>query len=92
MGLFNKAQKERTYEENGYIIGVDSHIIYHMPQGLNEYVLPSSAVAIKDEAIFDISRSVEQIIVPGSFKRFSVNLQNCVKLKKVKLILNSQQQ
>ena len=83
MGLFNKEQKERTYEENGYIIGVDSHIIYHMPQGLNEYVLPSSAVAIKDEAIFDISHSVEQIIVPGSFKRFSVNLQNCAKLKKV---------
>ncbi len=85
MGLFNKKQKERTYEENGYIIGVDSHVIYHMPRDLKVYVLPESAVAIREEAIFDISHSVEQIVVPGSFKRFDVNLQSCKNIKKVVL-------
>ena len=83
MGLFNREQKEKTYEENGYIIGVNSHMIYHMPKGLTNYVLPASALSIKDEAVFDISSSVEQIVVPGSFKKFNTNLQSCSKLKKV---------
>ena len=34
MGLFNRNIEnkitEKTYEENGYVIGMNSHIIYHV--------------------------------------------------------------
>ncbi len=86
MSLFNREKIEKTYEENGYLIGVNTHLIYHLPKGLTVYNLPESALGIKDTAITEMSGSVEKIVVPGNFKKFGGNFQFCKKLKLISLL------
>lgn len=92
MGLFNRNKdnkiNEKTYEENGYIIGVDSHIIYHVPKETENgtYILPSSAMGIKDTAINEMRQAYpNKIIIPGSFKKFTVELINFQNLSLIDL-------
>ena len=92
MGLFNRNKdnkiNEKTYEENGYIIGVDSHIIYHVPKETENgtYILPSSAMGIKDTAINEMRQAYpNKIIIPSSFKKFTVELINFQNLSLIDL-------
>ena len=89
MGLFNRSSNkihEKTYVENGYVIGVDTHMIYHAPKMASGsvYVLPNGTTGIDEQALFDMRSSMpEQIIVPGSFKNFTMEFMNFQSLKKV---------
>ena len=57
MGLFNRRNaniaNEKTYEENGYVIGIESKLIYHVPkiQSGTTYFLPSGTMGLTDIAI-----------------------------------------
>lgn len=92
MGLFNRNIEnkitEKTYEENGYIIGINSHIIYHVPkiQLGSSYILPNGTTGLKETAISEMRISKpQQIIVPGTFKKFNVQLINFENLKEIRL-------
>lgn len=92
MGLFNRNIEnkitEKTYEENGYVIGMNSHIIYHVPkiQLGSSYVLPNGTTGLKETAISEMRVSKpQQIIVPGTFKKFNVQFINFENLKEIKL-------
>lgn len=92
MGLFNRNIEnkitEKTYEENGYVIGINSHIIYHVPkiQLGSSYILPNGTTDLKETAISEMRISKpQQIIVPGTFKKFNVQLINFENLKEIRL-------
>ena len=83
MGLFNRSsgngQNDKTYEENGFVIGVDNHIIYHVPkiQIGSIYILPDGTTNLTESAILEMRQSKPSgIIVPGSFKKFNIQLFN----------------
>lgn len=92
MGLFNRKNrnkiKEKTYEENGYVIGVNSHLIYHAPkiQDGSTYIFPAGTVGLDTTAIIDMrSSKPKSIIVPGTFKKFNVQLFNFENLVQIDL-------
>ena len=81
MGLFNRRNaniaNEKTYEENGYVIGIESKLIYHVPkiQSGTTYFLPSGTTGLTDIAISEMrSSKPQQIVVPGSYKKFNYQL------------------
>lgn len=92
MGLFNRNNinkiNEKTYEENGYIIGIESHKIYHVPkiQENTTYILPDGTTELTESAISEIRISKPQkIIVPSSFKKFNYEFINFENLKEISL-------
>lgn len=86
MGIFNsKPKQEKTYEENGFLIGIESHTIYHVPLGMTEYILPNSAISISESAIIEMGRTAITIIVPESFKIFKGDFSMSKSLKNIVL-------
>jgi len=92
MGLFNRNNRakssEKTYEINGFVIGVDSHIIYHVPkiQVGAIYILPNGTTGLAETAISEMrSSKPQQIVVPGSFQKFNIQLINFENLRLIDL-------
>ena len=73
MGLFNRNKEEKnneaTYEINGYVIGVNSHVIYHVPKISNNgtYSLPDGALGLTSTAIFEMRSSNPSKIIAKTF-------------------------
>ncbi len=92
MGIFSRNNgngiAEKTYEVDGYVIGVDSHKIYHVPkiQVGSVYILPNGATGLTQAALIEMRNSKpKQIIVPSSFKNFNVEFINFENLGLIKL-------
>lgn len=92
MGLFNRNNgsktNEKTYEINGFVIGVDSHIIYHVPkvQMGTTYIFPNGTTGLAETAISEMRSSrPQQIVVPGSFKKFNIQFINFENLRVIEL-------
>lgn len=95
MGLFdrlrgkNNNDREEMVDIDGYQVGANSGIIYRCPQGLRDYKLPEGTKGIKNEAIMTISRTIQTLEVPASFKTFDTSrllvLHNCQNLTQIKL-------
>lgn len=88
MGLFfnRNPYGEKTYEVNGYIIGVNSHKIYNVPEiGQNStFILPEGAGEITIEAAGKMrARNPQCIVFPGSSRVAKGDLRSITSLKKV---------
>ena len=88
MGLFfnRNPYVEKTYEVNGYIIGVNSHKIYNVPEiGQNStFILPEGAGEITIEAAGKMrARNPQCIVFPGSSRVAKGDLRSITSLKKV---------
>lgn len=90
MGLFkhNNSVSEKTYEENGFIIGIDSHIIYHIPktQTGGSLFFPNGTTGLTKQSIMEMrSLNPQQVVVPGSFKKFNIQFMNMENLNSIVL-------
>lgn len=92
MSLFNRINgsktNEKTYEINGFVVGVDSHIIYHVPkvQIGTTYIFPNGTTGLAEIAISEMRNSrPQQIVVPGSFKKFNIQFINFENLRVIEL-------
>jgi len=76
---FKIQKREETYESEGFIIGIVSNKIYHVPKSIENTTIrfPEGITGITEEAIIELrTLNPEILIVPGSFKRFNVELLN----------------
>lgn len=82
--MFKKNGNEKMWERDGYTFG-DSGTIYHVPDR-RVYKLPEGTKKISLNAIIEMRNSKPYcIIVPGSFKKFEVELLNFDELKTIEL-------
>lgn len=86
--FIGKKNSEKTYTENGYVIGINSHIIYHVPSNpINStYILPNGSAGLSEDAIGEMAHAQPQkIVVPGSFKTFRGTFRVFRNLKYIEL-------